>query len=160
MKKMTVDVAILLLVVGVVLGSIFTFGMQFWSNEPSYEDCTHIKTEFLSYKEIKRHGHIQEIAIDCANGERYFIDGATINDELKTNFSKLSKNDTVSIVIHPESEDVLEFSSGAINLLSFKDSIRKINVESDIFLILGIFMYICAIFGLCRIIIILKNKKQ
>ena len=93
-EPMPLGLAIFLLIAGLFLGSVFTFGMQYWNSEVTPEECTVIDTEFVSYEErhgVKRPMEIKEIAIDCANGERYFIDGVSINTDLKNSLSMLSQ---------------------------------------------------------------------
>ena len=93
-EPMPLGLAIFLLIAGLFLGSVFTFGMQYWNSEVTPEECTVIDTEFVSYEErhgVKRPMEIKEIAIDCANGERYFIDGVSINTDLKNSLSTLPR---------------------------------------------------------------------
>lgn len=84
MKKapMPLGMAVTLLITGIFLGSIFSFGMQYWNEEVTREECTEIATSFLKYKSIRQRGSIKEIAIDCADSKRYFIDGVSVNTEL------------------------------------------------------------------------------
>ncbi len=156
MKKRTSDpmpfkLAVFMLAIGILLGSIFTFGMQYWNENIPREDCTVVKTQFLSYDEI-RHAkptvRIVEIAIDCADGNRYFIDGVSINEELRDQLSSLSKNDDITLLIHPNSNTIVEFSNGQTILLNFDETIGKLDTESSGFLFLGLFMYFCALVGL------------
>jgi predicted negative regulator of RcsB-dependent stress response len=46
MKKdpMPFWMAIALLVVGILLGSVFSFGMQYWNKEVTREECVKIQT--------------------------------------------------------------------------------------------------------------------
>ena len=63
---MPFGLAIFLLIAGLLLGCVFTFGMQYWNANVIREECTVIDTEFVSYKEIrkpKRPMEIKEIAV-------------------------------------------------------------------------------------------------
>ena len=78
---MPLGLAIMVLVLGIFLGSIFTFGMHDWNQKVTREACSKIQTQFVDYKNIRnarRATKVKEIAIDCANGERYFLDGAFV----------------------------------------------------------------------------------
>ena len=95
---MSFTLAVFMLTVGILLGSIFTFGMQYWNKNIPKEECKVVKTQFLAYDEIwhaKPTVSIVEIAIDCTDGNRYFIDGVSINEELRNQLSSLSKNDDI-----------------------------------------------------------------
>ena len=152
MKKRSSDpmpfkLAVFMLAIGIFLGSIFTFGMQYWNKNIPREECRAVKTQFLSYDEIW-HTKPVEIAIDCTDGNRYFIDGVSINEELRDQLSSLSKNDDITLLIHPNSNTIVEFSNGQTVLLNFDETIGKLEGESTGFLFLGLFMYFCALVGL------------
>ena len=163
-KTIPVGRAIFLLIVGLLLGSVFTFGMQHWNANVTREECALIDTEFLSYRiirRIKRPTEIKEIAVDCANGERYFIDGVSVNTDLRNLLSKLSQQQTIHLLIHPNSNTIVEFSTDTDTILSFDETIGKLDREATIFLFLGLFMYFCALVGLYYIVFhILKRRNE
>ena len=92
-EPMPLNLAVIMLLIGILLGSVFTFGMQYWNAKTTRESCAVVKTKFISYDEIWRINtfEIVEIAVDCADGNRYFIDGVSINDELRENFRNMQK---------------------------------------------------------------------
>ena len=148
---MPLGLAIFLLIAGLFLGSVFTFGMQYWNSEVTREDCTLIDTQFVSYKEIrqpKRPMEINEIAVDCVNNERYFIDGVSINSDLRNSLSELSNHQKICILIHPNSNTIVEFSTENGTILTFNETINKLDGEATGFLFLGLFMYFCSLVGL------------
>ena len=148
---MPLGLAIFLLIAGLFLGSVFTFGMQYWNSEVTREDCTLIDTQFVSYKEIrqpKRPMEIKEIAVYCVNNERYFIDGVSINSDLRNSLSELSKHQKIYILIHPNSNTIVEFSTENGTILTFNETIHKLGREATGFLFLGLFMYFCSLVGL------------
>lgn len=148
---MPFGLAIFLLIAGLFLGSVFTFGMQYWNAEVTQEECTAVDTEFVSYQEIhqqKRPMEIKEIAVDCANGERYFIDGVSINSDLRNSLSKLSNQQRICLLIHPNSNTIVEFSTDNGKILTFDETISKLGGEATGFLFLGLFMYFCSFVGL------------
>ncbi|MBQ8738721.1 MAG: hypothetical protein IJZ04_10495 [Clostridia bacterium] len=148
---MPFKLAVFMLAIGILLGSIFTFGMQCWNKNIPREECRVVKTQFLSYDEIwhtKPTVSLVEIAIDCTDGNRYFIDGVSINEELRDQLSSLPKNDDITLLIHPNSNTIVEFSNGQTVLLNFDETIGKLEGESTGFLFLGLFMYFCALVGL------------
>lgn len=163
-EPMPLGLAIFLLIAGLFLGSVFTFGTQYWNSEVTPEECTVIDTEFVSYEErhgVKRPMEIKEIAVDCANGERYFIDGVSINTDLKNSLSMLSQQQEIHLLIHPNSNTIVELSTGNGTILTFDETIRKLGGEATGFLFLGLFMYLCSLVGIYYIAFhILKKKKR
>ena len=61
-KGISQDRAIFLLLAGLFLGTIFTFGTRYWHAPVSREDCTQVNTEFVSYGERTRRGSIQTVS--------------------------------------------------------------------------------------------------
>lgn len=152
---MPLGMAIAILIVGIFLGSIFSFGMQYWNEEVTREECSKIETQFLGYENIrqpKRPATIKEIAIDCANGERYFIDGVSINSELRERMATIAYNETVTLFIHPNSNTVVELSTNSGTILPFSETIGKLCGEATGFLFLGLFMYFCSLVGLYYVV--------
>ena len=155
--------AVFMLVVGVLLGNVFTFGMQYWNDDIPREDCTMIKTQLLSYDEIRHGKHpmgIKEIAIDCSDGNRYFIDGVSINEDLINKLSSLTANNNITLLIHPNSNTIVEFSNGQTVLLDFNDTIKRLEGEADGFLLLGVFTYFYALIGVYYIVYHIKHRKN
>ena len=152
--------AIFLLIAGLLVGSIFTFGMQYWNEEVTQEECTVVDTAFISYKEIhqqKRPEKIKEIVIECVNGERYFIDGVSIDADLINSLSNLSKQQKIRLLIHPNSNRIVEFSTDNGRILTFEETIGKLGEEATGFLFLGLFMYFCSIVGLYYVVFHIKR---
>jgi hypothetical protein len=161
-NPMPLKIAIMLLIAGIFLGTIFSFGMQYWNEEVTQEECIKIQTQFLGYKEVWRRGDIQQIAIDCANGKRYFIDGVSINSELQEHLRKIAPNENITLFIHPNSDTIVEFSTKSNTIMIFSETIDKLGKEATAFLFLGFFMYFCSLIGLYYVVwhgIIKRNKK-
>ena len=158
-EPMPLNMAIIMLLIGIFLGSIFTFGMQYWNAKTTRESCTMVKTQFVSYDErwqTKR----GTIAIDCADGNRYFIDSVSNDDELRNKLSLMSKNENITLLIHPNSDTIVEFSCSHGSLLAFDETINDLDGEATGFLFLGLFMYFCALVGLYYIAFHLVRKKK
>ncbi len=140
------------------MGTVCIFGMQYWNEEVTKENCTYMETQFLGYHIIKNRSGIREIAVDCSDGERYFIDGVSVNAKLKEDLSEMDENDNVEMLIHPNGATIVELLNNDIVLLSFEDSIDKLNKEVSGFLYIGIFMYFCSSIGLVNIVINMVKK--
>ena len=51
-EPMPLNLAVIMLLIGILLGSVFTFGMQYWNAKTTRESCAVVKTKFISYDEI------------------------------------------------------------------------------------------------------------
>lgn len=141
------------LVLGLLLGTVFSFGMQYWSEEVTREECEVVDTIYLEHEllTINRAGE-HEIAIDCANGERYFIHRVSVNNELRNDVWDLPEQSPITLLIHPNSNDILEFETEDGLLLEFDETIAKISEDGDGFMIFGIFGYFAALVSLYYLI--------
>lgn len=151
-NPMPFKTAVVLLVVGIFLGSIFSFGVQYWNEELTREECIKIQTQFVGYKESRHRGRIQQIAIDCANGGRYFIDSVSVNSALQEQISKIAPNEDITLFVHPNSDTILEFSTRSDTILTFSETIDQLGGEATGFLFLGLFMYLCSLVGLYYVV--------
>lgn len=151
-SEISQDRAIFLLVVGLFLGTIFTFGMRYWHAPASREDCTRVNTEFVSYRERTRRGSIQLIYIDCANGQRYEIDGACISQPVLEGVENLQPQEPITLLIHPNSDTILELSGESGTLMAFDDAAQRVAGDTLLFTLLGILMYAAAQGGLYNLI--------
>jgi hypothetical protein len=156
----TLGQSLALLVVGLLLGTVFTFGVQYWNKTVTKEECIYIETQFLDYKEIKQRSRINQIAIDCADGERYFIEQVLINTDLKEAISDIENNDGITMLIHPTGGNILELTHNDKELLKFDESMEKLGKNAKTFAYLGLFMYLASLMGLvCAVLNISNNIK-
>ena len=164
-SSLSMQQAIFFLIAGLLMGTVFTFGMSHWNENVPREACKYVETEFLDYHEdhpLGKPSHIKEIMIDCSNGERYFIDGVSINEDLKNAVKNLSKGEKIRLLIHPNRDTILELSCNEGLVLEFKDTIKKLGQEKNGFGILGVVMYFFAFIGLYHIAAqtLFKKKKR
>ena len=146
-KKMTKSEAIFMLIAGLIMGSVFTFGMKYW-NAPITQNEAHRATAiFSSAKETMRRGHVQEIIIRFDDHEQLCIDGVCIDNELCDSVKEITPGTVIEMMVHPNSNTILEMEVGTTRLLEFHDSVQKLTSEASGFLYLGIFCYIMAFIG-------------
>lgn len=152
--------AIFLLLAGLFLGTIFTFGMRYWHAPVSREDCTQVNTEFVSYRERTRRGSIQLIYIDCANGQRYELDGACISQPVLEGVENLQPQEPITLLIHPNSDTILELSGTSGTLMAFDNAAQRVAGDTLLFTVLGILMYAAALGGLYMLIRQWKRQRS
>lgn len=152
--------AIFLLLAGLFLGTIFIFGTRYWHAPVSREDCTQVNTEFVSYRERTRRGSIQRIYIDCANGQRYELDGSCISQPVLEGVENLQTQEPITLLIHPNSDTILELSCESGTLMAFDDAAQRVAGDTLLFMVLGILMYAAALGGLYNLIRQWKRQRS
>ena len=140
----------MLLVVGLILGSIFVFGSQYWGEPIQREDATEVSAIYEAYEinpgKIRKH-HIKQIEITLADHSSVYIDGACVSEDVKDGIKALPEGAKLDMLVHPNSDTVWELKHGDKTILSFEESQKDIKDENIGFIILGIFMYFCAVIG-------------
>ena len=157
-KKITFGWAVTLLVIGIVMGTVFTFVVSYWNANVKREECDIVTARLDGYeKNMSRHG-IREIFIYCDNGERYTIDGIAASSTLVDRLSHLDEGTQLSLILHPNSGSVLELTAGGSTLMKFGETVKKLGGEQKGFFLLGIFMYVCAAVGLFYVVKLRRKK--
>lgn len=166
-QKTSPGTAVMLLVVGLILGSIFVFGSQYWGEPIQREDATEVSAIYETYEinpgKIRKH-HIKQIEITLADHSSVYIDGACVSEDVKDGIKALPEGAKLDMLVHPNSDTVWELKHGDKTILSFEESQKDIKDENIGFIILGVFMYFCAAIGLgsllTRGVRARKNKKR
>ncbi len=159
-NRISQERAIFLVIAGLLLGTIFTFGMRYWYAPISRGDCTQVETEFVSSRKRIRRGNIQLIYIDCANGQQYEIGGACISQTVLDGVEKLQSREPIALLIHPNSDAIMELSCESGTLLTFDDSAQRMAGNTRLFAVLGILMYVAALGGLYQLIRPWKRQRS
>ena len=152
---MTFGTAVMLLVVGLILGSIFIFGSQYWGEPIQREDAIEVSAIYEAYEinpgKIRKH-HIKQIEITLADHSSVYIDGACVSEDVKDGIKALPKGAKLDMLVHPNSDTAWELKHGDKTILSFEESQKDIKNENIGFIILGMFMYFCAAIGLSSLL--------
>ena len=150
-QEMTPGTAVMLLVFGLLLGSIFVFGSQYWGEPIHRDDAIEISATYEAYEinpgKIRKH-HIKQIEITLADHSSVYIDGACVSEDVKDGIKALPEGAKLDMLVHPNSDTVWELKHGDKTILSFEESQKDIKNENVGFIALGVFMYLCAAIGL------------
>ena len=109
--------------------------MRYWNKTVNREECTVVQTQLVSYRKRKRikQSKIKEIEIDCSNGQKYLIYNAYINDNLINALSELSENASIMLLIHPNSDQIVEVSDQNGTVMSFDETMNRLKSELFLF---------------------------
>lgn len=151
--SMTKLEALILLIAGLLMGTVFTFGVQYANAPIAREDAIRTTAVFSSYAEQKNRGHVNEIILRFEDHEQLYIDGACTGEELRDSIQAFSPGTELSMLVHPNSNTILELRSGGSVWLEFEDSTEKLSGEAKGFLVLGLVCYALAACGLLRLLI-------
>ena len=161
-RSMSMGEAIFLLVAGLLMGTVFTFGTQYWNKAVTREECTSVQTEFLSYEKIYsgKTVHLAEIIIDCSNGERYDVDGVCLSDGFLETVYGMEEGESLSMLIHPNQKKIVELYYEGALLLDFDETVADLGSEANQFAWLGGVLYLPALCGIYRLILHFHEEQK
>lgn len=149
-KSMIKGEAWFLLIAGLIMGTVFTFGMQYWNAPITQEEAIHTTAVFSSYKEQLKRGNVKEIIVRFEDHEQLYVDGVCINDELRKSIHDLVPGTELFLIVHPNSRKIMDLRIGEAVLLEFQDTSEKLTGEATCFMGLGLFCYVLSVCGLFR----------
>ena len=150
----------------IFIGTVFTFGMWYWGETISRSEAIADTAIFESYK-INRgntlkdyDSSIKEIEINFNDREKSFIDGASVSAEVLDALENLSSGETVRLLMHPNSNVIVEMKNGDETILDFDDAMGDLRRENIMFAVLGVFMYGMAVLGIVSVVRLIKERKE
>jgi hypothetical protein len=141
-------VSIFLMIVGLLLGSVFSFGNLYWSKTISRDEAVSVTAEFASYKVHYRKGQSRNVVIYFSDYKLLDIDTYCATDEVIDNVASLTPGAKVEMLVHPNSDIILEMKTKDKSILTFNDSMTKLKHGRTGYLFISGFMYLCFGYGL------------
>ena len=151
-RPMAKSEAWFLLIAGFIMGTVFTFGMQYWNAPVTKEDSIHTTAIYESYTVQQARGHAKEIIVRFRNHTQLYIDGVCINDKLLSSIDNLASGIEMSMIVHPNSNTIMELYADNQVLLEFQNTSEKLSGEAAGFLGLGLFCYVLSVCGLISLL--------
>jgi len=151
-KKRPMPESLFLLVAGLALGIVFTFGMQRWNAPISRGEAIEATAAIRSIEaQYGQRHHLKEIRIEFEDHDPLTIDGSCVDSELLELLHQLPGGTVIEMSIHPGSDVILEMQASNVSLLEFDQSIERLRSEASGFMYLGMFCFAVALFGLINL---------
>lgn len=140
---------ILIIIVGTILGSVFTFGMHYWNAAVDPEAAIPVRAAYTGYDvdhSISTTGasrrSIAQVFLHFADHDRLTIDGSCVNQALLDRLDSLSEGTVLDMLLHPAGSSVLFIEAQGKTILAFEDSLRSLSFEKWGFFALGLIAYV------------------
>ena len=140
---------ILIIIVGTVLGTVFTFGMQYWNAAVSPDEALSLCAAYTGYDvdySMSSTGasrrSIAQVFLHFADHDRLTIDGSCVNQVLLDRLDSLFEGTVLDMRIHPSGSSVLSIEAQGKTILAFEDSQRHLSFEKWGFFALGMIVYV------------------
>ena len=146
-----------LLIAGLIMGTVFTFGTQYWNAPVTKEESIHTNAIYESYATQRRRGQVTEIIVRFEDHKQLYIDGVCINDKLLNSIDNLASGIEMSMIVHPNSSTIMELYADNQVLLEFQNTSEKLTGEAAGSMGLGLF---CYVLSACGAIVLVFQKKR
>ena len=148
-KPISKSSAIILLVLGLLLGTVFTFGEQFWHASVDRRELRSVDAVYQRYRYVQSGGHNSHSSMTLyfENEEPYDIAVECVNDELLQKLDAIAPGTVLHLGVHPNSSTLMEITDHGRTVLSFEQASERGAFRTRGFLLLGLFMYTCALYA-------------
>ena len=150
-KRMSRSEAIFILVIGLLLGTVFTFGEQFWHAPVDRRELRYVDAAYQRYKYADGGRH-NSMTLYFENEEPYDIAVECVNDELLQKLDAIAPGTVLHLGVHPNSNTLMEISDHGQPVLFFEQAAKRVALRARGFLLLGLFLYGGAAYALYALI--------
>ena len=145
------------IITGLIVGTVFTFGMQYWNSPITKNEAMYTEAVFSSYEEVYKNGSVNELIIHFENYDDLSIHNTCCSQQVIDGIRSLKQGDKLKIYYHPKSGNIMELLCNGKAILQFEDASQRLSRNRQGFTALGIFMYAAAVFG---VVILIKERKS
>lgn len=145
------------IITGLIVGTVFTFGMQYWNSPITKDEAIYTEAVFSSYEEVYKNGSINELIIHFENYDDLSIHNTCCSQQVIDGIRSLKRGEKLKIYYHPKSGNIMELLGNGKAILQFEDASKRLSRDRQAFTTLGIFMYAGAVFG---VVILIKERKS
>ena len=156
---MPIGAAVFFIIVGMVMGTVFTLGMQYWNEPIQREDARVIVATYDSYYRNESPRHHRGIVVRFTDCDSMNIDSACLRQDVVDSIQELSSGDRVELLVHPNSDTIWEMKSDTNTILPFELAQERLKCENIAFGILGILLYALAVSGVVSLLFRWRRAK-
>ena len=118
--------ALLVVIVSLFMGTTFTFGMQYRNKPIERDEAIPMTAAYETYDVHRSRRSIKYIQLSLQGIENSpDIDGCCVTDNLISLLQDIPAGAEVFLLLHPNSDTVLEMRCGEQTLLSFEEAQQK-----------------------------------
>lgn len=152
--------AVFLLIAGLIMGTVFTFLMDYTQGPVPVEEARPVSAVMQdvrgSYGRQNSRNSLREILIRFEDYKQLGIDHPVANKAMLDKLLSVAPGTTFDMLVHPNSATILELRIDGEEIVSFDDAVAKLSRENKAFFWMGVCLYAAAAFGAYVVILRLK----
>ncbi len=143
--------AIILIVGGLIMGTVFIFGMYYWEGSVPKGEAIFVKATYASYTE-EYMGRSNYFELYFEDHKRLDIRTVCCSDEVSQSVYSLKPGTILNLYIHPRSNAILELIDNGNVIIEYDEAIKKLSSNVKAFRVFGLILYSWAVLGIIKII--------
>lgn len=155
--------AIILLIIGLLLGTAFTMLMDYTQGPVTRDEARPVSAVMEdvrgSYGRRSRRNSLREILIRFEDDAQLGIDHPVANQAMLDKLLSVAPGTTFDMLVHPNSATILALHINGEEIINFDTAISKLSGENRVFFWMGICLYAAAAFGAYVVILRLKLRR-
>ena len=152
--------AIILLIIGLLLGTAFTVLMDYTQGPVTRDEARPVSAVMEDVRGRRnRRNSLREILIRFEDYEQLGIDHPVANKAMLDKLLSVAPGTTFDMLVHPNSATILALSIDGEEIINFDTAMAKLSNENLVFFWMGICLYVAAAFGAYVVILRLKLRR-
>lgn len=144
--------AIILIVVGLIMGTVFIFGMYYWEGSVPKSEAIFVKATYAFYTEEYMGRGSSYFELYFEDHKRLYIRTVCCSDEVSQYVYSLKPGTILNLYIHPRSNAILELIDNGNVIIEYDEAIKKLSSNVKAFRVFGLILYSWAVLGIIKII--------
>lgn len=149
---------ILTVVIGLLLGTVFVFGMSYFNATVTRDECVYKIASYDTFSKDNNEQKNNEITLYFTDYEEVTIISASVSDELIDTLENTPENSKVIMLVHPNTDVVLDLVVNGNKLFDFETTMKQLEIERTFFVIFGCFFYLASVAAGIKLVTMRKNK--
>lgn len=141
------------------IGGVMTIGMRYWEKPISREEAIPAEAGYESCRASYGRSSLSEVQVRFSDLEQKYLDSAYVTEPMYEAVQALEPGTPVSLLLHPNSNLILDFRVGDQVILDFDRAVEGLRREVLGFTILGSFLLLFSL-GLGAALLIPKKFRR
>ncbi|MBQ6662857.1 MAG: hypothetical protein IJM69_04890 [Firmicutes bacterium] len=134
-------------VLGLILGTVFIFGINYWERPIPKEKVTSTKAVYQYNEKWGYRGSVKKIFLYFEDLERKEINRSCVTQDLVNKVDEIESGTTIKVWLHPTEDTILQLETSDGMVISYDEVMEKYRIDRIGFTILGVFAYGCAAYA-------------
>ena len=155
--------AVVLLVIGLLIGTVFTVLMHHTQGPVAMDEARPISAVMKdvrgNYGRRNRRNSLREILIRFEEHAQLKIDDPVANQAMLDKLMSVEPGSTFDMLVHPNSATILSLHVDGKEIINFDTAMAKLRMENTAFFWMGVCAYVFAIFSAYVVILRIKLRR-